>query len=213
LTWPPDAQRIEWPSDVPIEDGDQFEIAAGGAVRATETFRSVPSAPGNGPARIAGGLIRGCHDQFESELRRFSRLVVTPEVRITTDRGRKPAYRPGESIAVTVMASTDGYLYCVAIDETGGARPVFPAGAVEGAQVRGSVPLSIPGRRQPKGLIATAGIQHIRCWLADRDISPDLPKQLLAGPPAQVPGTGLDAVFGRIGGTHIETDGVPVRVE
>jgi hypothetical protein len=216
LQWPPDAQRIEWPADVPIEDGDQFEIAAGGIVRATETFRSVPSTAGNGPARIAGGLIRGCRDQFDTELRRFSRMVVTPEVRITTDRGRRPAYHPGEPIAVTVMASTDGFLYCMAIDETGGARPIFPAGAMEGAQVRGSMPLSIPGRRQPKALIATAGIQNIRCWLADRDISPDLPKQWLAGPPArltELPGPGLDTVFGRIGGTHIETDALPVRVE
>src|SRR5690242_11688091 len=43
LAWPPGAQRMEWPADVPIEDGSQFEIATGGTARATVTFRNVGS--------------------------------------------------------------------------------------------------------------------------------------------------------------------------
>nr|WP_294526706.1 DUF4384 domain-containing protein [uncultured Rhodopila sp.] len=214
LGWPAGAERIEWPADVPIEDGSQFEITPGGAARATVTFRGVPSNLPNGPARIAAGLVLGCHDQFDAELKRLSRSIAGPEVWITTDRGRHPEYRPGEPIAVTVTASEDGYLYCIATDDDGSAKPIFPAGAVDGAQLRGSAPLSIPGRRQPNGLTAAAVSQRIRCWLADRDITPELPHALLGATSARLPdqlATDLDALFGRIGGTRIEADQLTIK--
>ena len=216
LAWPSGAQRIEWPGDVPIDDGSQFEIASGGAARTTVTFRSLPPAAAGGPGRIATGLVLGCHDQFDDELRRFSRSVAGPELWITTGRGRRPVYHPGEAIEVTVMASMDGYLYCVGTTEDGSARPIFPAGAVDGAQLRGSAPLSIPGRRQPNGLTASTATQQIRCWLADRDITPELPHALLGSPGARLPdqlASDLDGLFGRIGGTRIEADQLTVKTE
>jgi hypothetical protein len=216
LVWPPGAQRMEWPADVPIEDGSQFEITTGGAARAMVTFRALPSTAATGPARIASGLVLGCHDQFAEELRRFSRSVTGPEVWITTDRGRRPTYRAGEPIALTVMANRDGYLYCVAAGEDGSARPIFPAGAVDGAQMRGSVPLSIPGRRQPAGLTAAAALEQVRCWLADRDITPELPHALVGGASARLPDQlagDLDGLFAHIGGTRIEADVLTVRME
>jgi hypothetical protein len=216
LAWPTGAQRIEWPGDVPIDDGSQFEIATGSAALATITFRSIPPDAPEGPGRIAAGLALGCRDQFEDALKRFSRSVVRPELWLTTARGRRPVYRPGEAIEMTVMASTDGYLYCVATDADGGARPIFPAGAVDGAQLRGSAPLSIPGRRQPNGVSAANAAQQIRCWLADRDISPELPHALLGTPGARLPdqlASDLDDLFGRIGGTRIESDALTVKPE
>ncbi|WP_158258414.1 DUF4384 domain-containing protein [Rhodopila globiformis] len=214
LAWPQGAQRIEWPADVPIEDGSQFEITTGGTARATVTFRDVASTTG-GAARIARGFVLGCRDQFEEELKRFSRLVVGPEVWITTDRGRRPTYHAGEPIALTVTANMDGYLYCVA-GADGGARPLFPAGAFNGAQLPGSVPLPIPGRRQPVGLTASPAVGQVRCWLADRDISPELPHALLGAPSAPLPDQmagELDALFSHIGGTRIETDVLTIRTE
>jgi hypothetical protein len=216
LAWPPGAQRIEWPGDVPIEDGGQFEIRTGSAALATVTFRSMPPGAPDGPGRIVTGLGLGCRDQFELELRRFSRTVAAPELWLTTGRGRHPVYRPGEAIEMTVMASADGYLYCVVTDADGGARPIFPAGAVDGAQVRGSAPLSIPGRRQPNGPAAANETQQIRCWLADRDITPELPHALLGAPGARLPdqlASDLDGLFSRIGGTRIESDTLTVKPE
>lgn len=159
LGWPPGAERVEWPADVPIEDGSQFEIVIDGTARATVSFRAMPPAAASGPARVATGILFGCHDQFDDELHQFSRSVSGPELWITTDRGRQPIYHPGKSIALTAMADIDGYLYCVAANN-GSATPIFPAGAVDGAQIHGSVPLSIPGRRQPAGLIATPGLEQ-----------------------------------------------------
>jgi hypothetical protein len=215
LGWPPGAERVEWPTDVPIEDGSQFEIVIDGTARATVSFRAMPTAAAVGPARVATGILFGCHDQFDDELHRFSRSVSGPELWITTDRGRQPIYHTGESIALTAMADIDGYLYCVAATN-GNATPIFPAGAVDGAQIHGSVPLSIPGRRQPAGLIATPGLEQIRCWLADRDISPELPHALLGAPTGRLPdqlATDLDALFNHIDATRIAVDVLTLRTE
>jgi hypothetical protein len=215
LGWPAEAARVEWPADVPIEDGSQFEIATDGAARATVTFHAMPSAA-SVPAQVASGLLFGCHDQFDGELRRIGRSAARPELWMTSDHGRRPAYHQGEPVALTVMANTDGYLYCVAARSDGSATPVFPAGAVDGAQMRGSVALSIPGRRQPVGLTAAPGLQQIRCWLADRDIAPELPHALLGAPAGRIPDQlagDLDSLFSRIGGTRIETDVLTVRTE
>jgi Domain of unknown function (DUF4384) len=216
LGWPSGAERVEWPADVPIEDGSQFEIATDGAARATVTFRAMPSSVGPGPATVATGILLGCREQFNDELRRVSRSAARPELWMTSDHGRRPTYHQGEPVALTVMADTDGYLYCVAARDDGTATPIFPAGAVDGAQVRGSVALSIPGRRQPVGLTAASGLEQIRCWLADRDITPELPHALLGTSTGRIPDQlagDLDSLFSRIGGTRIEADVLTVKTE
>ncbi len=216
LGWPSGAERVEWPADVPIEDGSQFEIATDGAARATVTFRAMPSSVGPGPATVATGILLGCREQFNDELRRVSRSAARPELWMTSDHGRRPTYHQGEPVALTVMADTDGYLYCVAAKDDGTATPIFPAGAVDGAQVRGSVALSIPGRRQPVGLTAAPGLEQIRCWLADRDITPELPHALLGTSTGRIPDQlagDLDGLFSRIGGTRIEADVLTVKTE
>jgi hypothetical protein len=215
IGWPAGSARVEWPADVPIEDGTQFEIAAGSAARATVTFRAMPADMPSGPATVAKGILLGCHDQFDDELRRISRSAAGPELWMTTDRGRQPIYKNGEPIALTVVAATDGYLYCVTASSDG-AIPFFPGKGINGAQLRGSAPLSIPGNRQPVGLTGGPGAQQIRCWLADRDITPELPHALIntqtAPLPDQLSGD-LDALFSRIGGTRIATDVLMVRTE
>ncbi len=216
LGWPSGAERVEWPADVPIEDGSQFEIATDGAARATVTFRAMPSSVGPGPATVATGILLGCREQFNDELQRVSRAAARPELWMTSDHGRRPTYHQGEPIALTIMADTDGYLYCVAARDDGTATPIFPSGAVDGAQVRGSVALSIPGRRQPVGLTAASGLEQIRCWLADRDITPELPHALLGTSTGRIPDQlagDLDSLFSRIGGTRIEADVLTVKTE
>jgi hypothetical protein len=215
VAWPPGAERTEWPGDVPIEDGSRFEIVTDGTAQATVTFRAMPPAVPTGSARVANGVLLGCHDQFDDELHRFSRSVSSPELWITTDRGRQPAYHPGEAIALTITADMDGYLYCM-MAKNDAAIPIFPAGAIDGAQVRGSEPLSIPGRRQPTGLTATPGLRQIRCWLADRDLSLELPHALLGSPPGPLPdplAADLEGLFSHIGGTRIAADTLTLRIE
>jgi hypothetical protein len=216
LEWPQGADRIEWPADVPIDDGSQFEIVTTAAARATVTFRALPTTVGSALAQVASGLVRGCHEQFDRELKRLSRTIAGPEVWITTDRGRRPAFHAGEPIMLTITADMDGYLYCVAIADDGSAKPIFPAGAVEGSKLRGSVPLSIPGPRQPAGIIASSGLARVRCWLADRDITPELPHALLNATSVRLPDQlagDLNSLFAHINGTRIEEDAVTIRTE
>lgn len=214
IAWPTGAPRIEWPSDVPIEDGSRFEIAMDGTARATVIFRTMPAKAVSGPARVAAGLLLGCHEQFDDELRRVSHSAVGPELWMTTDHGRRPIYRKGERITLTVAADTDGYLYCVATRNDGSATPIFPAGAVDGAQLRGATPLLIPGRRQPSGLTATPELAQIRCWLADRDLSPELPHALISAAAGRIPdhvASNLEALFSQMGGTRVATDILTIR--
>lgn len=214
IQWPSGAERIEWPGDVPIEDNSQFDIGTDSAVRATVTFRAMPTSASSVQAEVADAILAGCRDQFDGELRRLSRAFVGPELWMTTDRGRQPIYRPGEPISLTVTSDLDGYLYCVVEWAGSGAVPVFPGAAIDGAQVRSSTPLTIPGRRQPTGLVAAAGPGQIRCWLADRDLTAELPHALLGSArlPDQLMGD-LDSIFSRLGGPSIVASALAVRSE
>src|ERR1700677_2423732 len=78
------------------------------------------------------------------------------------------------------------------------------------------VTATIGAGRQPAGLKALSGTEQIHCWLADRDITPELPHALLGAPAARVPDQiagDLDSLFSRIGGTRIESDVLTVTSE
>lgn len=217
LAWPAGAARIEWPADVPIEDGDRFEVLAEGRALATLTFRTVSGTASSDAAAIAEGMLLGCREQNEAALRQLARASLPPELWLGTDRGRDPVYHPGEPIRLTVMSAADGWLYCVAQRSDGTAVPVFPAGAIDGARLPGAVPATIPGARRSMGLKAgPRGTERIRCWLADRDISPELPHALLDPAGARLPdrlAADLDAVFAGIAGARMATASLEIRVE
>jgi hypothetical protein len=214
LAWPSGAARVEWPADIPIEDDSQFEIATDGVARATITFAAMPSGLTRA-SMIARGILSGCHDQFDAELRKVGRSALQPELWMTTDRGRTPSYHAGDPVTLTVTSNADGYLYCVASSHDGSTTPIFPAGAVDGAQLLSSTSLTIPGTRQPVHLVAGGDLQTIRCWLADRNITPELPHALLDPPGHRIPDQlagDLPALFSRIGGTSIESDVLHIQV-
>jgi hypothetical protein len=72
VAWPKDAARTTWPADVPVEDGDRFDIVdKAGAIAATMIFhRLVP--PSSATAWIATGLLAGCRSQIEPALRELA---------------------------------------------------------------------------------------------------------------------------------------------
>jgi hypothetical protein len=215
LGWPTGAARVEWPADVPIEDDSQFEIATDGASHATITFDVMPTDVTRA-SMVARGIVMGCHDQFDADLHKISRSAVQPELWMTTDHGRSANYHVGDPVTLTITSNADGYLYCAASAKDGSTTPIFPAGAVDGAQLLGSTTLTIPGRRQPVRLLAGADLQTIRCWLADRNITPELPHALLDPPGRRIPdqlAADLAAQFARVGGTRIESDVVHINVD
>ena len=217
LQWPAGAPRIPWPDEVPIEDGDRFEFVVDGIPRATATFRIMEDRPASEAAWVAEGILRGCRDQFDSALGQLGKEVVSPELWLTADHGRAPVYHPGDPIRITVQSNADGYLYCVLTRGPDEAVPVFPVGAVDGARIRGAVPVSIPGLRRNAELRAgPAGTEEIRCWLADRDISAELPHGFFAPSAERLPdrlAADLDGMFAGVGGSRISKASLTLRIE
>jgi hypothetical protein len=73
IAWPVGSARIEWPGDLPIEDGDAFEVLTDSQSRATLTFRLLSSAGGSETGDIAQGMLLGCREQYGGVLRRLAR--------------------------------------------------------------------------------------------------------------------------------------------
>jgi hypothetical protein len=72
VAWPEGAGRIAWPADVPVEDGDRFEVVDGtDAVAATMIFHRFDP-PSSSTAWIAAGLLSGCRTQVEPALRELA---------------------------------------------------------------------------------------------------------------------------------------------
>ncbi|WP_158292170.1 DUF4384 domain-containing protein [Paracraurococcus ruber] len=216
LAWPPGAARVEWPGDLPIEDGDSFDVLADGQVRATLTFRLRTGATGQEPTEIAQGVLLGCHAQHEAALRRLARAHLPPDLWLSTERGRTPTYAPGERIGLTAMADADGWLYCVTTQSDGAAIAVFPASAAGGARLAAGVPASLPGDRHGIALPAgPRGVQRVQCWLADRDAGPDLPDALRGAAVGRLPdglAPTLDTIFAGMAG-QVARASLDIRVD
>ncbi len=75
LAWPAGATRITWPDDLPVEDGDRFDVIdEHGGTLATMIFHRLEPAP-SALAWIATGLLSGCRSQVEPALRELAAAV------------------------------------------------------------------------------------------------------------------------------------------
>jgi hypothetical protein len=83
VSWPNGAPKIEWPADLTIEDGDQFEALNSAGVPVTTMIFRRSGAASSEPAWIAEHLLLGCRQQAEPALRELAR-----EISGTADRAR-----------------------------------------------------------------------------------------------------------------------------
>ena len=75
VSWPNGAVKIEWPSDLMIEDGDRFEaLNDSGAMVTTMIFRRLSDAA-TPTAWIAEHLLLGCRQQAEPALRELAHEI------------------------------------------------------------------------------------------------------------------------------------------
>jgi hypothetical protein len=217
IAWPAGATRIEWPADVLIENGDRYELVdTAGRAHATLTFRVPDHRILSEPAWVARISLMGCADQASVALRELARTTSPQELWLVSDRGRKPTYRPGEPMRVMLQSNSDGFVYCLHRRSDDTMVPIFPAGAVDGARLRGHEALSIPGQRRANDLTAgPRGQARILCYLADRDIGSELPQALLSNMTALPESLAdrLDAVFDSISGTRVLKASLSIRVE
>jgi hypothetical protein len=218
VAWPPGASRVEWPSDVQAEDGDRFEVLVNGNATATLTIRLMSATNRSEAAKLAEAILLGCREQYQTALRRLARAAVPTELWLTTDRGRNgAAYRSGEPVELVVMANMPGFLYCVVEQADNTATAVFPAGALDGARLPEAVPIALQGHRRSLAVQAgPRGTARVQCWLADRDVAPELPHALLDASGSRLPdqlAAELDGVFARIRGSRMAKATVELRID
>jgi hypothetical protein len=75
ISWPGDAEQIEWPADLLVEDGDRFEtLDTAGTPVATIILRRLDDGKSD-TAWIAASLLAGCREQAEPALRELAHDV------------------------------------------------------------------------------------------------------------------------------------------
>ncbi len=76
LAWPAGAERIAWPEELAVEDGDRFDLLQGDRTIAALRFRIVTPRWDEDPAEVAEGLLLGCHAQYDAALQRVARRLL-----------------------------------------------------------------------------------------------------------------------------------------
>jgi hypothetical protein len=154
LAWPAGAQRIEWPQDVAIENGDAFVLLSSDE-RATLGSFKMRLLGTLAESEIAATLaFSGCKSQAEKLL-----PALRESVPAETSLQRAPAGAvvPGKALAAVAQPSHDGELLCIGIDDEGGGTVLHPTPGTLAAASAGV----------PVALIAPAGksVASVSCFL------------------------------------------------
>lgn len=103
------------------------------------------------------------------------------KVSLTSDRGNRPIYRPGEQLRGVVELTGDGFLYCYYKDAGGTIARIFPNRFQPDPFVKGAKQIGLPGDNVPfKIKFDKAGArEQVFCVASDRDVA--LPPALKVG--------------------------------
>jgi len=100
-------------------------------------------------------------------------------VKLDTDRGPRPTYRPKEFLQARVQLSGDGVLYCYYRDNSGTIARIFPNRFSPDPFVRSGKAMSLPPEGAPfKIRFDQPGQEEIVCYASERDLP--LPANLKA---------------------------------
>jgi peptidoglycan hydrolase-like protein with peptidoglycan-binding domain/curli biogenesis system outer membrane secretion channel CsgG len=100
-------------------------------------------------------------------------------VKLDTDRGPRPTYKPKEFLQARVQLSSDGVLYCYYRDNSGTIARIFPNRFNPDPFVRAGRAMSLPPEGSPfKIRFDSPGLEQIVCYASERDLP--LPANLKA---------------------------------
>jgi curli biogenesis system outer membrane secretion channel CsgG/peptidoglycan hydrolase-like protein with peptidoglycan-binding domain len=100
-------------------------------------------------------------------------------LKLDTDRGPRPTYRPKEFLQAKVQLSSDGILYCFYRDNSGVIARIYPNRFNPDPFLRAGKPMSLPPEGSPfKIRFDQPGQEQIVCYASDRDLP--LPPSLKA---------------------------------
>ena len=110
--------------------------------------------------------------------------TVGGNLQLSSDRGRKPVYEIGDTANLVVQTARDGYLYCfhkASPAAGGGITKIFPNSFHLDPHVSGDTSLRIPGddMKFVFRVEGPAGVEYVRCFATDRDISSVLPETIM----------------------------------
>ena len=94
---------------------------------------------------------------------------------------------------------------------------LFPSDYSKGAAVRANETLNLPGERLPVTLEFTAppGREQVQCFATDKDVSAQLPAEIVAGTFEALPmemGSRLEQIFGDVSGEMLAETRVDLQV-
>ena len=175
---------------VAVPDGASlvFLLETGQVVTVKGPYDGPPPAPkGDGTGRLGRLAKLGGTDQSQiggtRSLGNVEDLAreVPLDLYLSTDRGRYPAYRPGEALGLVLQANRDAYAYCWLRTGRGRVVPVFPAGAEDAGPLHGGQTLRLIGDGRP-GVVAGPELDEaqLRCIAAPEPLEADLAQAFVA---------------------------------
>jgi len=140
------------------------------------------------------------------------------ELTVTSDRGPRPVYRPGESAVVKAEASADGFLYCYYSDAKGAVARIYPNRFQPDAFVPAHREVEIPpGPQHPFTLRMDnpGASEQIACVVSPQEVGTGLPEAFKAADLQPIPHAALDDVmkaYAALPNTVVKTTTMPLNV-
>lgn len=98
-------------------------------------------------------------------------------LKLDSDRGQRPSYRPQEFLQARVQLTADGVLYCYYRDVSGAIARIYPNRFSPDPFVKANKPLTLPPENSPfKIRFDQTGREQIACYASARDLA--LPQNL-----------------------------------
>ena len=181
LEWQSGEHIVAWPTSLPVGDMAAFDIIIDDPPdQSRVVFHHIDIDELLSPAAISALVKAGCKAQAMLLTREVRTRLALLDINVSTDRGRQPRYRIGETLRISVRVNRDAAIYCFYRSSDGMEHILFPHRGVEGDVVRAEAPLTIPGPLVPGVLKAAAppGTEAVHCYASETGVRDQLPHDL-----------------------------------
>ncbi|MBI5164549.1 MAG: DUF4384 domain-containing protein [Magnetospirillum sp.] len=99
---------------------------------------------------------------------------------LTSNKGQNPSYRIGDNVVFLVRLGEEAVVNCFYRQVDGQTMKIFPNRYQPSGKIAGKALMGIPGEAMPFAFQASApeGVERVKCFAIDRDVSAQLPKEI-----------------------------------
>lgn len=99
---------------------------------------------------------------------------------LSSNKGGNPSYRIGETMVLLLRLGEEAYVDCFYRQVDGKTMKIFPNRYALSGRVSARSSVEIPGGAMPFSFVVQEpeGVERVKCFAADRDLSPLLPKDI-----------------------------------